>query len=638
MTLYSERSCLRVDQGAQSSLLLYLGSGDGAEEAEYVEIPLNSTYLSKLGELRSQYMEAYRTVSSPEIGQVSLKNYEVMMAQIYRVNPINFEESYRQYGKLGKNESMPEDTKILYQSMQADLCANGVLGGAIKPPIDDKRYQKLLAYRIESTSGKQLGCYIFTDLIAFDAQLALNEVERASLKTFWLPEVAPLSVGRNLDESDQTVLEELSFQQNIRPIKDLALLEQRLVTTAVPAYELATVDEYKWFQALSSAWVQLTLQGEKGMAGKAKAGLNSLGQWFVRGGVPNGSSLEEGVNDIIPSAKLMVAGNVLRHEDTLPRMQFHAQVMNQDASGEPVFKQHTFIDQRLYSLLVGFAPPAKASPLTHPVSEMYSGSFLLYGGHPIATLLVVDRAHVQRQAAGMLLYRYEMYQHQPSAEERISQVVDPKSNSQVDGSETQPAAGRNPAASPHNEHVDSGGGTGSGGGGTGGAETGAGAGADQRSAPPTSSPPGSTPIAGGGTGSAPLLEPISSNEVSRGAWFQSTTNTNINNSQCDQAAQVCDPDEPGCADDCTYCLADTAKPGCSAAEMASYRCTPGAADCSNSGVKCSVNPQAAGCGNSADVCATNSSFLGRLFGGGSGCPAVLAPVDPSADVAAFQCN
>lgn len=615
LTLYTARSCLEVDQESGVSLLLYTGPKPSQTSSAYIELPLTSPYLRRLGEVRSQFMEAYRTMASPQNGRIKLKIYEAMMAQIHRLESINFQKSWREHGWIKPKEKLPPPAGALFKSMQADLCAHGVLSGAVRPPLEDQRYHKLQEYRIDPEAHKHLGCYIFADLIAFDAKVELNQAERTSLATIWPPDLPPFNISRSV-ASDE--LAQLSRLQNLRPSRDLEFLTRRITDAQALAetFERVSPAEFKFFQALSSAWLQLPLSGHKAAGGIAKELGNNALNFMLRGKSKIGSPLESYINDVIPSSQLMLAGNVLATGAV--NLKFRSRIINQDAQNQPTFKQHTFIDQQLYALFVATEPPrGEAAGAAHPLSEMTSGSFLLYGGHPIATLLVVNKASVPRADATISVYAYASYQQAEPAQTSTPPSTAAQAPQQPAAPSREPPQ-QSPASSPADTHA------------------------------------AKLPPAAGGAVAAtltttaedaaetveeveldiekvvtPAVRPISESPSLRGEWFGSTT------SNCPASTQVCDPDQPGCADDCTFCAAgDATKPGCT--ELASYRCEAGSTGCSDAGVKCTVNPRAAGCGYSADACERSTSLLGGLFGGAGRCPATMAPV--ADEVSPFNCG
>lgn len=618
LTLYTARSCLEVDQESAVSLLLYTGPSPTQAAETYIELPLTSPYLQRLAEVRSEFMEAYRTMASPRSGRIKLKVYETMMAQIHRLESINFQRSLREHGWIKPKEKLPAPTQALFKSMQTDLCAHGVLSGAVRPPLEDERYTKLQAYRIDPEAHKHLGCYVFSDLMAFDAKVELNQAERTALATIWPPELPPFSIPRS-GASDE--LAQLSRRQNLRPSRDIELLTRRITEAGAMAetFERVSPAEYKFFQALSSAWLQLPLAGHKAAGGIAKELGNNALNFMLRGKSAIGSPLESYINDVIPSSRLMLAGNVLSAGPTGNALQFHSRIINHDAQNNPTFKQHTFIDQQLYALFVATEPPRGDEPRPHhPLTAMTSGSFLLYDGHPIATLLVMNKAYVPRSDAAISVYAYASYRHSEPSESPT-----PHSTAQLPQQPAAPASEGNPQRHGTNTPL-----------------------------PPQS--PAGTPGAGGGVAGGittatttaedvaaeevlmitPAVQPISDQPSLRGEWSGSTTTT----TSCPVDTQVCDPDQPGCADDCTYCAAGAAsKPGCTATELTSYRCQAGSAGCSDTGVKCTVDPRAAGCGYSADACERGTSLLGGLFGGAGRCPATIAPVADE-EVSPFNCG
>lgn len=618
VTVYSSRSCLKITKDSPVSILLYLGPQREESSSEYVEIPITSAFLNQLGDLRSQFMAGYQNQSSANSGAAKLEIYESMLAQLHRTRLINFQRSYREHGWIGKREKLSSSTKLLFQSLQADICSHGLLDQAIRPPLESDRYEKLLSYRVDATRNKKLGCYVFSDLVSFDATIQLSDSERQKLRTLWPSHTASYHVPVSLDSQGSQQLMSFDTLIRTRGVRDVSFLKTRVEQAySVERLGSPTQDEYKLFTSLSSAWTKLDLDGAKRGGGMAK----DMGNSFVRamiGAQRYGSSLEQRFHDVIPHAQVMVAGNTASGSESLLR--FHAQSMNRDQNGQPTFQSQTFIDRTLYGLLVGFEPQLKPMVQRHPVDRMYTGSFLLYGGHPIGTLLVVDRAHVPApDSSGILLYNYELYRQDQNQPVPLAQIPSPSPKSSPPDDQDQRTE---ESGSPNPNPIESPG---------------------EKITPPTvkvtTSPtsPGSLSgqiptISLSPESSSPQVTPISDLGTSRGSWYQESLQS------CAAGEQVCDPEDSGCADDCTYCSsAHQDKPGCTPEELVGYVCELGSEGCSDTGVKCSVNPRESGC-HSADACPSTSLFGGLLFGD-TGCAAVMTPgTDEDLELSEYLCG
>lgn len=632
ITIHTSRSCLEMERGAQASFLLFLGSRDSAEsQAEYVELPIASSYLEALGELRVQFADAYKNVSSVTSGITKLEKYERMISQIHRMKAIDYQSSYREHGWIGQKDELSEESHQLFLSLQADLCSFGVIDRAIVPPTSSARYQKLLKYRIHEEQQKKLGCYLFQDLMIFDAKVTLNQKERQSLKSFWPADVPSYSVARDLSNEEVAMMKQISTQQRLRAQRDVEFLAARISeSTGDENLSAVSESEYDEFMTSSSGWARLDLSGKKASGGVVKAISNNIRRFVVGHMTRFGSPLEEGINDEIPSRKLMVAGNVMLDSPQKQLFHFYAQPMNTDRSMNPVFQSHTFIDKTLYGLLVAFRGFVEGQQ--HPVDTMHTGSLLLYGGQPIATLLVVNKGFVVRESSVALLHGYADYQV------RASQNLKDSSSQPQTGSQTGESGQVDPTQPEADAITDT-------------PKTPSTKGSSQgQVASPTVSP--SDQKSPSSQATIPAITavvnptPIASSAPDGSGWFEANdvagakTDQPCEGASCDDGSvddgaivdaetQVCDPSDDGCADDGTYCSGDTTKPGCdSFSSVDPHKCVVGTTGCSNTGQYCSQSPHAPGCESlSADACGTS------FFGLTAGCSTTaLVPKDTTQEV------
>ncbi|MCY4380099.1 MAG: hypothetical protein OXC40_00815 [Proteobacteria bacterium] len=621
LTFHVDRSCLAVEKGFTASLLLYLGLGD-LYPYEYVEIPIDSAYLSALADNRSAFIAAYDQFGS---GRDTLTKYERMIAQIHRMKYIDYQSSYEAHGWLQKNQKLSQKSIKVLKNLQTDACSHGVIPESLHP-VRSQRYQALLKLRINEDRQKNLACYLFNSLVYFDGKVTLTDSERTQLSAIsQITGFSLYSIPRNISEESKKSLNQLVSQFMTKSVVDQFQLTKRASSPSADGeINRFTEGEYKFFVSSSSGWSQVVMKGAKAVFGMAKDVVNRYNpltkSW-------DGSPLEAKNNDQIPSPLLTVAGNSQAQQTGGQKLQFHHQILNQGVGSQANFQTSTFIDQTLYSLFVAYHDSHQQQK--HPVAKMHSGSLLLYGGQPIGVLHVVNKAYVPRVShSGILLKTYESYRDKQATQEGPVAVSDPTTGA-TDPVEDDNTGENIPEQPDHNDDDPR----------------------DEVTNAPLPVTEIQTPIPdtvtdttvcqAGTPGCANDGTFCRTNSRKAGCPQQQRSDTTTDTTDTNNTRTPCDPaTDENCADDGTVCDALRTKPGCRdqpdgepEEEVTIISCTPGQTGCSSDGQLCGENPMAPGCQKlvSDDLC------LAQFSGVAEGCPARLIPeLERTIDPCTFQ--
>lgn len=419
--------------GQQGTHTMTATTNEGAQQDHhYLRIPLSSDYFDRLGTVRTKFISL---AGADGKGAQRLTAFERLRSQIYRTRIVDY--------KALHGASWSEELDGLLKNIQYNACSFGELAGQLTISGYSQRYEKMMQYRTQD--GKNLACFVFSDLMQFSAQVDLSDLteqERTDFTshqpTFNAQHIIKHSAqdpniikdgtlrtsletwGTNLTSQSHLHLQSLearvdllSAQPNIASSTELLPQE---ITQPTLQDKTALVNQQAY-------WGFIETYGQKRAPGLMKQVGSNFNPLIAAHRLMNRNllPLEQHAVIQIPHKALSVAGNV--RTDLNDRVRFSNQNLPQDK---------TELYHAFYGLMAGYNDH-KDGHSPHPIHQMQSGSFVLLGGQPIALLLVVNKA--LRERSGTIALK-DITSIAPEEEPAAEGAADPAATTQVAGAIT----------------------------------------------------------------------------------------------------------------------------------------------------------------------------------------------------------
>ena len=407
-TLTISRSCMiNLYQQSDLYLLIYMkdiiNNNNDIDSADYLRVPIKSPYLTKLGELRSEFLtKASGTrlkTQNGESGDIDhiLFFHERMKRQIYQSSTL-LPDYKKIYGDLGININDLTNNFLLVQ--QANNCSPSKITNDLSIEYSSSkspRYKQMISKR-SNGENSSIACYIFTDLIQFDGEFEKTDktdiaLEAMTDKSLLTPKGI---IARRVNEIPNISSAIENWSNNFvtkNAVNLLQSLEDRInndLSTEQQLKELllANNDQRNYISSVSkNYWTKIPFTKNYKSIWNRQQSMNffdrSLGQ-ISRNITWKGhlTALEEDISfgrNQINFDHISVAGNSI-NADTNQSIFSNIMVKIFDNSAPSV-------DQTLFFLLINFKPQQNSNKNRNPLDVLSFGSFLLYSGQPVGVFL-----------------------------------------------------------------------------------------------------------------------------------------------------------------------------------------------------------------------------------------------------------